>query len=531
MIDNNIAAHKSTQLAETTPLLILSSSTSSSQLINDGQLMYSARKELWWIIRNGLPLSFMLILENSASIVALICISRLGPDYITAAVIASGFMSLTCSTWVAGMSSALDTLCSQAFTASSQSSRLISLHVQRALAFFGCLMIPIIALFHNAEHIFLFIGQSPKTAYLAGHIVRVFTIQIPASIALNVFRRFLQSQGDMQTGTRIVCITGPMGAVLNYIFITVFEEQIGYIGCAYASIIADSIGAILIVRHSISLPTWSPWTSAAFSGWMPFIKLAIPSTFIYCNESWVVEIFSMVSSYFGSTAVAAQAIAFQCILLGNVVHIGISCAAANRIGNHIGAGKATLARINAWVALCVIAAIAFFYGLTVFIFCNNLARFYTNDKDVIKILEILIPIGTILHVFIGLTFACDGILRGQGRQSYGATVRIISFYLIGPLLGIFFTVHLKLEVFGLWITFICAALCTAVAEIVLIAKTNWLALSITSQQRVQNDEAIVGNSSLYHSNGLTENNVLNNNYAAITAADNVATLPTESVLV
>jgi Na+-driven multidrug efflux pump len=146
----------------------------------------------------------------------------------------------------------------------------------------------------------------------------------------------------MKTGARILCVTGPIGAILNYILIIVFRDSIGFIGAPISLFIAHTLGAFLIIRKAVSQPTWSPWTWAAFSGWEPFLKLgnficnyrnvsfiklldviAIPGIFLACNEIWVFEMLTFIASYFGPMTVTVQTITIQCAMVTLIVHSGM----------------------------------------------------------------------------------------------------------------------------------------------------------------------------------------------------------------
>ncbi|KAI8058099.1 mate-domain-containing protein [Syncephalis plumigaleata] len=493
MVNNNNARHKPVRPTEETSLLVnLNDTTSSIGLESRNVSLHEVKKESLWLLRNGSPISLTLLLQASTNISAVMCIGHLGPSckyYLAAAAISGAFITLSCTSWLLGMVTALDTLCSQTFTAGSRNSKLLSLHIQRALVVLLLCFIPMACLCLNAESVLLYLGQDPEVARLSGKYVFWLLLHIPGFIVIDVFRRFFQGQGDMKTGARILCITGPIGAILNYILIIVCRDSIGFIGAPVASLVSNTLGAILIVYKAVSQPTWSPWTYAAFSGWKPFLKLAISGIFLGCNELWIVEILTLIASYFGPIAVTVQAITIQCAMVSLLIHLGVAIAASNRIGNLLGAGKSILARVNAWTSFTIVVLLACTYAALVFIFRKKMGSFYTNDEEVIRLVGELLPIGAFFHVIVAIGVVCDAILRGQGQQSYGATIRIVTFYLVGLPLAILLSIHTELRLAGLWLAFISAVLLTVVSEIVLIAKCNWEQISITSQQDVRRAEA------------------------------------------
>ncbi|RKP26369.1 mate-domain-containing protein [Syncephalis pseudoplumigaleata] len=467
--------------------------------------MRDIRRESCWLLRNSSPISFTLVLRISTSIIASICLGHL--VHLAAGSLGDAFVMLVCTSWLVGMASALDTLCSQTFTAGSQNSKLLSLHVQRSLVILAVCFLPMVAVCWKAESFFLLMGRDTEVARLAGKYACWKLLHIPGFMVADVFLRFLQSQGDMQTGARVLCLTSPIGAVLSYILIIVFRDSVGFIGAAIAIALAHTLGAVFIVRKAVSLPTWHPWTSAALSGWTPFLKLgrcphrperSIPGIFMSCNEIWVIELLTIVVSSFGPVAVAAQTITLH-DLPGSVT-AGIAVATSNRVGNYLGAGRAMLARVSSWTALAITVSLACFYAVCIVLFRNRIGAIYSNDQKVVDLAGELLPIGALFHIFVAVALICDGILRGQGRQSYGAGIRVVTFYVIGIPLAALLTLYGKLQLAGLWLAFLGAMLLTAILEITLIAKTDWPQLSIASQRRVRRDEAKLDQGILAQSN-------------------------------
>lgn len=68
-----------------------------------------------------------------------------------------------------GTATALDTLCSQAWTGA-RDKTLVGVHLQRALVILSLMFIPIAIVWWNATHILLALNQEHDLAYLAGNI-------------------------------------------------------------------------------------------------------------------------------------------------------------------------------------------------------------------------------------------------------------------------------------------------------------------------------------------------------------------------
>src|SRR5690606_14086699 len=88
---------------------------------------------------------------------------------------------------------------------------------------------------------------------------------------------------------------------------------------------------------------------------------------------------------------------------------------------------------------------ALFIGLP-----EPLARLYTDERDVLALAAILLPIAGVFQVFDGLQVVAVGLLRGLGDTRVPMLLHMIAFWLIGTPLSIFFALALELGAGGLW---------------------------------------------------------------------------------
>src|SRR5690606_39293990 len=88
---------------------------------------------------------------------------------------------------------------------------------------------------------------------------------------------------------------------------------------------------------------------------------------------------------------------------------------------------------------------ALFIGLP-----EPLARLYTDERDVLALAAILLPIAGVFQVFDGLQVVAVGLLRGLGDTRVPMLLHLIAFWLIAIPLRIFFAFALELGARGLW---------------------------------------------------------------------------------
>lgn len=152
---------------------------------------------------------------------------------------------------------------------------------------------------------------------------------------------------------------------------------------------------------------------------------------------------------------------------------GIAIAASNRIGNLLGAQLPDHSRIASNVGILF----AFFFGLLnsfVLLALKDVwGLLFTSDPAVITLVSIILPLCAIFQIADGLASICGGILRGMGRQNFGAALNLVAYYGCALPLGTWLTFSNGWGLKGLW-TGLCVALFViGVGEWVFVGTTNW----------------------------------------------------------
>ncbi|KAM5309980.1 multidrug and toxin extrusion protein 2-like isoform 13-T18 [Glossophaga mutica] len=90
----------------------------------------------------------------------------------------------------------------------------------------------------------------------------------------------------------------------------------------------------------------------------------------------------------------------------------------------------------------------------------------------------------------------SGVLKGTGRQAFGALANAIAYYIIGFPLGIVLTFLVGMGIVGLWLGLLACVLLAAVAFFSYTARINWKLAAEEAQKRLglpQQDKAGTGN--------------------------------------
>ncbi len=159
----------------------------------------------------------------------------------------------------------------------------------------------------------------------------------------------------------------------------------------------------------------------------------------------------------GAVPLAGHQIALNVVSFTYMVPLGISSAAAVRVGHAAGARDARAAARAGWMAMLFGASFMAFSGLCLFLFNHQIARVYTPDPVVVSAGATLLIVAAVFQLFDGLQVVATGALRGAGNTRTAMLANLIGYWVIGLPLGgaLCFTLHKGAA--GMW-TGLCVAL-------------------------------------------------------------------------
>lgn len=154
-------------------------------------------RDLWVILESSAPIILTAILSIFNDVVISMLLGRISTVYLASVSLAKIIIMMTCSSLFMGAGTALDTLCSQSFTALKGGNRIqVGIHLQRALLVLAfTLLLPVSLIWFNIERILLLIGQNAEVAYYASKYIHIYFLGLPAYIAADCTKRYLQGQG------------------------------------------------------------------------------------------------------------------------------------------------------------------------------------------------------------------------------------------------------------------------------------------------------------------------------------------------
>jgi MATE family multidrug resistance protein len=253
-----------------------------------------------------------------------------------------------------------------------------------------------------------------------------------------------------------------VNAGLNWVFVYghLGSAPMGAVGSALATMVSRWLMALVLL--ALAWPQLRPYL-------VPFrrdvlhlrplgrvLRLGLPIGAQQLLESGAFGAIGLMMGMLGTIEMAAHQIAITLAALTFMVPLGVSAAAAVRVGRAVGAHDAPRARLAARAALiCGMG----FMTLTALLFLAApalLASAFTTDVRVIALAGVLIPVAGVFQIFDGAQAVGAGVLRGIGDTKAPLIAMIVGYWGIGLPVSILLGFHTSLRAAGLWWGFVAS---------------------------------------------------------------------------
>uniref|UniRef100_A0A1D5QS35 Multidrug and toxin extrusion protein n=1 Tax=Macaca mulatta TaxID=9544 RepID=A0A1D5QS35_MACMU len=368
-------------------------------------------------------------------IVSTVFCGHLGKVELASVTLAVAFVNVCGVSVGVGLSSACDTLMSQSF--GSPNKKHVGVILQRGALVLLLCCLPCWALFLNTQHLLLLFRQDPDVSRLTEDYVMIFIPGLPVIFLYNLLAKYLQNQKitwpQVLSGVVGNCVNG----VANYVLVSVLN--LGIRGSAYANIISQFTQTVFlllyIVLKKLHLETWA--------GLLSVVDLS------------------------------AQAVIYEVTTVTYMIPLGLSIGVCVRVGMALGAADTVQAKRSAVSGVLCIVGISVLLGTVISILKNQLGRIFTSDEDVIALVSQVLPVYSVFHVFEAVCCVYGGVLRGTGKQAFGAAVNAITYYIIGLPLGILLTFLVRMRIMGLWLGMLACVFLATAAFVAYTARLDW----------------------------------------------------------
>jgi len=415
------------------------------------------RAEMRPMIRLALPLVLAELGWMVMAIVDTMMVGRL-PDSATAigAVSISTHLFNVVAFFGVGLLIGLDTLISQAFGAGNREDchRSLLNGIYLSLAMTPLLTIPL--LFFGS---FLkFFHVDPAVAALSIPFMKALAVGLLPLMLYFSVRRAMQAMNLVRPVAFALITANGVNLLGNWILIygKWGAPAMGVTGSGWSTAIARVyMAAVLIVyllwydrKHRTEL------LKTPVDVDLPRIRrllaLGLPAAMQITVEIGVFALATMLIGRLGAVALASHQITLNTASLTYMVPLGISSAAAVRVGQAIGRKDIPGAANAGTAAIFIGAAFMSIASIVLLVFPRWIARMYTPDEKIISSTVTLLMVCAAFQLFDGIQTVATGALRGTGDTRTPMLCHFAMYWLIGLPLGAWLCFRRGWGVTGLW---------------------------------------------------------------------------------
>ncbi|XP_074270119.1 protein DETOXIFICATION 40-like [Silene latifolia] len=398
------------------------------------------------------PAIVVYLLNNIVSVSTQIFCGHLGNLELAAASLGNIGVQVFAYGLMLGMGSAVETLCGQAYGANKY--EILGIYMQRSTILLTVTGIPLTLLYIFSKDILLLLGEPEDIASMAHIFILGLIPQIFAYACNFPIQKFLQAQSIVFPSAYI-----SVAALVFHIFASWFVMfKLGW-GLLGASLVVSFSWWIIVVAQFVYIVcnsrfkyTWTGFSSSAFSGLLPFLKLSTSSAVMLCLETWYYQILVLIAGLFENAQLALDSLSISMSILGWVfrISLGFNAAASVRVSNELGARHPKSASFSVVAVTTMSLVISLICAIIILVFRYQLSYIFTDGTEVSNAVAELSPYLALSIVLNGVQPVLSGVAVGCGWQTFVAYVNVGCYYVVGIPLGVLLGFYFKLGVKGLW---------------------------------------------------------------------------------
>ena len=275
-----------------------------------------------------------------------------------------------------------------------------------------------------------------------------------------VLRQSLQAIGRLAPIVITIVAANVVNAFGNWVLIygNLGVPRLGVAGAAIATVIGRwfllaALAALAWKHLRPYFASFEPHTFAA-APLKRMLSLGLPIGLQQFLEVSAFAGVGLLMGTFGAVQVAAHQIAINLAALTFMVPLGVSAAAAVRVGNAIGAGDHARSREAARLSYYLGAGFMTLTAAMFLAFPRPLADLFTDDPALIRLAALLLPVAGVFQIFDGMQAVGAGVLRGIGDTRVPLVAMLSGYWLIGLPVSLLLAFRTSLGPQGLWWGFV-----------------------------------------------------------------------------
>lgn len=302
-------------------------------------------------------------------------------------------------------------------------------------------------------------GIDPSVLELAIPYLRIMNWGLPPLLVYSAVRRYLQGMNLAWPIMAALAAANLANWFGNWVLVSgrLGFPAMGVAGSGWATVASrvSMLGFVILyaVWHGAKYRTGLLHVSLRpdLGRIVRLARLGLPSGAQLTLELLVFVAAALLAGKIGPDALAAHEVVLQIAGTAFMVPLGISSAAAIRVGQAIGRGDRAGAVRSGWTALALGAGVMSISGLLMLLAPGPMLGIFTADTSVLAAARSLLIAAAVFQVFDGLQVVASGALRGAGETKIPMLANLVAHWAIGLPIGYAMAFPAAWGVLGLWI--------------------------------------------------------------------------------
>ena len=388
-------------------------------------------------------------------------------------------------TYIIGMNTAIDTLCSQTFGMKEYRKCCNYFYAGILVCIFFCILSFIPSCFgYSIMKLMQFEEEicSRAAPYLTIGFPFIFF-----TIIYDAFRRYLAAQKIMNPPFIITTINYSLQLIHSYFFIKAF----GDIGAVYSNtltVICNIVMLIIYVWYTdICKETFFKIDiKEILASLRNYGSKALPGAINFGGELLSYYILNLFSASLGIVHSAVNGLMVNLNLLYYAIPVGFGAGCCTLVGNSLGSNNGQVAFDYAVIGIIINEVLTIIVHFFVLVFKHPVIRFFAQDSTEIQVFE-----STLLWLIISIIFDnCQGvtnrIFTGMGYQAKASLIILITYFPI--MLPMAYFLKNIFGLYGIWMTTTFCYFVISLFELIIIFKTDFVKLALEKQFEQKKNE-------------------------------------------
>ena len=396
----------------------------------------------------ALPVTVSSLLQRAEGIVAVFLVGGLGVIPI-AAVGLGQLLAFIATTLVSGLSVGSNVIIAQLWGAKRHRDAGEAARHFLGLSILVSLLLAALGMAGN--HVAMqVLGAESDVIELALPYSTLIFLVIPFTVLIQVLSSILQGTGDTRTPMYAMILVNLLHILIAYplIYGKWGLPALGVKGAAVAVGLAEATGVAYLMMQCGRI--FKPSTHLRLDLIRTMWEVGAPVSGERIVQQTGILIYTKLVLLYGTVSYAAHQVGLSIESLSFLPGHGFAIAAATMVGQSIGAGKYTRARLENWEANRLALSIMASMGIVFFFFPYVLLRTFTTDEAVIELGTVFLKIVALLQIPLALTMVLAGSLRGAGDTRFIMGATMVGMWGVRVPMALIVALWLHLSIFYVW---------------------------------------------------------------------------------